>query len=272
MDYGFVTFMIILVIPNCCRCIGGAHMADVAYQKVFNVLRQTIIEKRLEPGEKVPPERILCETYGVSRITVRHALRLLEEQGLVERLPGKGTFVRALHEKKMPVLDLNFEKSNKKDPPNIVRKVLTCERILPPDKIIQRLGFLKSEECLLIERLDMSNNEPLSYDQGYIPLNYTSSIDDEILTKVEFLNLWEERENLVISYIQSTTEAVIADSVAAERLSIDVGSPILLTTDTTYDVDGKALAVFITLYRGDRYQLVSTNYGSNRLYTKGYTV
>ncbi len=247
-------------------------MADVAYQKVFNVLRQTIIEKRLEPGEKVPPERILCETYGVSRITVRHALRLLEEQGLVERLPGKGTFVRALHEKKMPVLDLNFEKSNKKDPPNIVRKVLTCERILPPYKIIQRLGFLKSEECLLIERLDMSNNEPLSYDQGYIPLNYTSSIDDEILTKVEFLNLWEERENLVISYIQSTTEAVIADAVAAERLSIEIGSPILLTTDTTYDVDGKALAVFITLYRGDRYQLVSTNYGSNRLYTKGYTV
>ncbi len=247
-------------------------MADVAYQKVYNILRQKILDRSLDAGQKVPPERILCDTYGVSRITVRHALRLLQDQGLVERLPGKGTFVRSIREKKMPILDMNYEKSLKKEAPNVIRKLITCENILPPEEIMQILGLLKSEQCMLIERLDVLNEEPLSYDKGYIPLGLSSSIDDDILRRVEFLNLWEERENLAISYVQSATEAVLADEIASERLKIAIGSPVLLTTDTVYSIDGKALSVFITVYRGDRYKLVSTNYGGNRLYTKGYTV
>ncbi len=246
-------------------------MADVAYRKVYNVLREKILDKALPAGEKVPPERVLCDTYGVSRITVRHALRLLQDQGLVERFPGKGTFVRAMREKKMPILDMDYEKYVKNEAPNIERRLLTSEKILPPEDVMKHLGLLKSEECLLIERLDVINDEPLSYDKGYIPLGLSSSIDDEMLRKVEFLRLWEKGEGLSISYIQSSTEAVGADQIASERLQIPVNAPILMTTDVVYSSDGKGFAVFITAYRGDRYTLVSTNYG-HRQYTNGYTV
>ena len=235
-------------------------MIEVAYHRVYNILRERILDHSMSAGEKIPPERELCDTFGVSRITVRHSLQMLQDQGLVERRPGKGTFVRKAWQKKMPILDMDYEKSLKKEAPNIVRQLLTWEQVLPPPEIMEELGLLKSEKCVLIERLDILDDEPLSYDKGYIPLNISTSIDDEIVRKVEFLHLWEQREGLAISYIQSSTAAVKADETDSERLYVEEGSPILLTTDTVYSAAGKALAVFITGYRGDRFKLVSTTH------------
>jgi GntR family transcriptional regulator len=185
---------------------------------------------------------------------------MLQDQGLVERRPGKGTFVRKAQQKKMPILDMDYEKSLKKEAPNIVRRLLSWEQTMPPEDIRDELGMLKSEQCVLIERLDVLDGEPLSYDKGYIPLALSGSLDDEIVRQVEFLHLWEKREGLSISYIQSATEAVKADDIDAHRLDVEEGSPVLLTTDTVYSASGKALAVFITGYRGDRFKLVSTTH------------
>ncbi|NQT59771.1 MAG: GntR family transcriptional regulator [Bacteroidetes bacterium] len=233
-------------------------MIEIAYHKVYNVLREKILDKSLKAGEKIPPERILCETYGVSRITIRHALQMLQDQGLVDRMPGRGTFVRAPKQKKMPILDMDYEASLTKAAPGIVRKLITSEEILPPEEIMQDLGLLKSEQCLLIERLDILNNEPLSYDKGYIPMNFSSGIDDDIICRVEFLHLWEKRESLSISYVQSSTEAVKANQIDSERLDVPIGFPVLLTTEIFYSGEGNALAVFITVYRGDLFKLIST--------------
>lgn len=233
-------------------------MIEIAYHKVYNVLREKILDKSLKAGEKIPPERVLCETYGVSRITIRHALQMLQDQGLVDRMPGRGTFIRAPKQKKMPILDMDYEASLAKAAPGAVRKLITREEILAPEEIMQELGLLKSEQCLLIERLDILNDEPLSYDKGYIPLNLSSGIDDDIICQVEFLHLWEKRESLSISYVKSATEALKANQIDSERLGVPIGFPVLLTTEIFYSGEGNALAVFITIYRSDLFKLIST--------------
>ena len=233
-------------------------MTEIAYHKVYNVLREKILDKSLKADEKIPPERVLCETYGVSRITIRHALQMLQDQGLVDRMPGRGTFVRAPKQKKMPILDMDYEASLAKSAPGTVRKLITSEEILPPEEIMQELRLLKSEQCLLIERLDILNNEPLSYDKGYIPLNLSAAIDADIICRVDFLHVWAKQEGLTISYIQSSTEALKANQIDSERLGVPVGFPVLLTTEIFYSAEGNALAAFITVYRGDLFKLVST--------------
>lgn len=233
-------------------------MAEVAYHRVYNILREKILDNSMCTGEKIPAERELSEKYGVSRITVRHSLQMLQDQGLVERRPGKGTFVRKAWQKKMPILDMDYEKSLKKEAPNIIRRLLTWKQVLPPQEIMSEFGLLKSEPCVLIERLDILDGEPLSYDKGYIPLNYSRNIDDDMVRKVEFLHLWEQLEGLNISYIQSATEAVKANELDAERLGIEQDAPLIMTTDIIYSASGSALAIFITSYRGDRFKLIST--------------
>lgn len=76
-----------------------------AYLRIAESLRNRIEARELEPGDKLPPERVLVDQFGVARMTVRHALDILQLEGIIERKRGRsgGTFVRALP----PVVDLN---------------------------------------------------------------------------------------------------------------------------------------------------------------------
>lgn len=66
------------------------------YEEVAGQIQRLITEGRLKPGDKLPPERELAETFGVSRTSVRDAIRVLELMGLVEPRQGEGTVVRDL--------------------------------------------------------------------------------------------------------------------------------------------------------------------------------
>jgi len=65
------------------------------YRQLDAILRDQIAGGQLRPGDRFPAETILCVQYGVSRATVRQALEALEQDGLIERTAGRGTFVRA---------------------------------------------------------------------------------------------------------------------------------------------------------------------------------
>jgi CheY-like chemotaxis protein len=63
--------------------------------RVYSVLRERILEGELTPGTKLPPHTELAAEFGVAPLTLRHVLASLEEEGLVSREQGRGTFVRA---------------------------------------------------------------------------------------------------------------------------------------------------------------------------------
>jgi GntR family transcriptional regulator len=69
-------------------------MADPAYRRIADSLRQDIETGKLAGGDQLPTEQELAEAWGASRSTVREAIRLLATRGLVEARPGQGTFVR----------------------------------------------------------------------------------------------------------------------------------------------------------------------------------
>jgi GntR family transcriptional regulator len=233
-------------------------VVGTAYNRLYNLLHDQILSGRFKPGDKLPPERELCDTFGVSRITCRHALSLLQDQGLVERFPGRGTFITRIHPHKVPILDGDYPGSMLRGAPNIRRKLLMRAEVDPPPHIQELLGLLKTERSLLIERLDLQGEEPLSFDRGYFPLNRARTIDSTLAVQVDFLEQWAEREPVDYSYTRVSVEAIEADAIAHERLAVPLKSPMLLESDVVYTKDGKAVAVFETVYRGDRFKLVST--------------
>jgi Transcriptional regulators len=227
-----------------------------AYMHIYNSIRERIMAGEFEPDGRLPTERELCESFGVSRITIRNAFRMLQDQGLVERMAGKGTFARSRLQQKVPILDMDYQNSLKNSISR--RELLSNEDILPPQEVAQILGILKIERCRFIERRDFCDAEAFSYDKGYLPLGLASTLSEEMLCKVEFLELWADTHGIEISYAQSSTEAVSADKLASERLGVPLGSPMLLTTDVIYTREGRAIGLFKTVYRGDRCKLVST--------------
>lgn len=69
--------------------------------KIVRALQQQILDKRYSPGERLPTERELAMTYGVSRIPVREALKILAQQGLVDIKHGSGNYVKHIEEDKI---------------------------------------------------------------------------------------------------------------------------------------------------------------------------
>ncbi len=80
--------------------------------EIFEQIRKLIVEGKLRPGDKLPPERELATQMGVSRPTLREAINKLEARGLLEQKQGGGTFVKSLGDE---TLDFAFEEyANKK--------------------------------------------------------------------------------------------------------------------------------------------------------------
>ena len=230
-----------------------------AYARVHRLLRDAILGGRLAPGDKLPAERELCEHYQVSRITVRRALQMLADQGLIERQPGRGTFVRSSQPRKVPILNTDYTGSIRKRAPELRRKLLSRGRVVPPAHVSEALGLLRPERCLLAQRLDALAGEALAYDRAYISLQHAGSIEDDLLVRVDFLQVWLEREGISASHMVESIEAVEADQESAAHLEIRPGSPVLLTTDVIFAGNGTPVALFESVYRGDRFKLVSTN-------------
>ena len=229
-----------------------------AYSRLYNHLHERIISKDYAPGDKLPSERELCEVFGVSRITCRRALSMLQDHGLIQRYPGSGTFVREIHAHKVPILDSDYTGSMREQAPGTKRLLLTLDTVDPPESYRELFGLLKTEKCLILERLDRMGEEALSFDRGYIPLHLSTTIDREMAVQIDFLDLWMEKQGLSYSYIRSSVEAIEADETATQRLKSPLRSPMLLTVDLVYGKDGRILAIFESTYRGDRFKFVST--------------
>ena len=234
-------------------------MKETAYRRLFNIFRSQILDGTYAPGQKLPTERQLCDDFGVSRITCRHAFRLLQEQGFVERYQGRGTIVRATQPRKLPILVSDYSLSVSEAAPSMGRSLVYREKIIPPPDISEILGLFRMEQCLLAERVDQFEGRPIAFDKAYIPLDLAGRITDEMLVRVDFLPTWLESEGLGTSHVRNVIEAVKATQETTGRLQVTSSFPILKVTDIFYASTGRVLGVFVTFYRGDSVRMISTN-------------
>ena len=233
-------------------------MAVKAYFRLFDILKEQILSGYYLPGQRIPTERELCGQFGVSRITARHALRLLSEQGMLDRQVGRGSYVRSARPAKLPILQNDFTGSVRREAPSMKRRLLSKQFGIAPPHIAETLGLLKVEKCLIAQRLDLLEDEPLAYDTVHIPLNLAGNISDEMLIRIDFLESWLAAEGIALSHSVESIEAKLADVEAAKRLGVNQSSPVLAVMDTIYITDSRAAGVFESVYRADRFRLIST--------------
>lgn len=254
--------------PKAERCQSArrtVNVYDKAYLRLQNVIREQILAGDVRPGERLPTERELGERHGVSRITTRHALRVLEEQGLIERLPGKGTFVRENRARKISISEGDYTGSLRRASRQIVRRLVRYEPVQPPREVRDALRLLAGESCVLAVRVDDLDNEPVAYDHAYFLLRHRDSLDPELLVRVDFLARWIDRAGIRLSHSQEIIESVAAGPEAAGLLKIAQGSPLLVTTEVMSDAAGVAVHVAESYYLGDRFRLTETVSAENVL-------
>jgi GntR family transcriptional regulator len=242
-----------------------------AYQSIFNKISQQIISGKIAQGQKIPTEEQLCELFSVSRITVRQALKMLEDKGLIVRFPGRGSFVRMAKQQKVVIRNNDYAGSISRSVPNIKRELLTFREIIAPKYIVEKLQIPDNENCIFAQRMDMQGSVSIAFDRVYIPVTYASRVSKKIFEKVDFLTLWLAQESLEFSHATELIEAMAAGVEVSRRLKMPLRSPVLLATDIIYGIGNKPLALFESFYNGKYIKIASVAASSNCLQNQNNT-
>ena len=162
---------------------GRAARPDAAgrqpkYLRIHNDLRDRITSGQWPPGSPLPAQHELADQFGVSIMTLRQALQLLTDDGLIETRHGSGTYVAAHY-----TYDLGHLRSFAGDlstqGAGITTELLAAETAVPPAGIAARLGV--PGEVLRLRRLRLSAGRPLIVQTSYLPAALAGIIQPAIL-------------------------------------------------------------------------------------------
>jgi GntR family transcriptional regulator len=223
------------------------------HYQLRELLRDEIAAGRWEVGERLPSERELCETFNLSRTTVREAIDALVNEGLLQREKGRGTFVaepkilESLLQTPIGFTDAMLEQGYQ-----VVTKVLRMEIAPAPRIATEELRLKSHEPVIIIDRLRFILNEPILLVTSYVPERICPGLIDEDLAHNSLYHVLRGRCGLTIARAKRFMEAVAANELEATLLNIEPGAPLMLIESTAYSEDGVPIEYFKARHRGDR--------------------
>jgi DNA-binding GntR family transcriptional regulator len=139
---------------------------EPAYAQLASILRRQVAAGEFLPGDQLPSEAMLCQSYQVSPMTVRRTINLLAEEGVVSTVQGRGTFVKAL-ELGRAAFDLK-ELQDLFDDPAMTVKLLDA-RIVPADaRTARKLDVAVGDKAIYLRRLLSIDGDPAFYHREYL--------------------------------------------------------------------------------------------------------
>jgi GntR family transcriptional regulator len=230
------------------------------YYQIKRTIRGWIINKEFSPGEKIPSDNMLAKEFNVSRLTVRHAISQLVQEGFLKTKRGEGTFV--VENRKLSD-SFNFEFVGfmndliSKEVAKIKIKSVIVNRISPTKIIRDKLQLNEdTKEVIQIKRERLFKGRPFSYATNYLPIDIGSRINEKDLYKRPLMQILETDFGIKFSEAVQTIEASFADQETAEKLEIVIGAPILVVERVIYDEDQKPIDMFYSANIGEKYKFI----------------
>jgi GntR family transcriptional regulator len=230
---------------------------NTAYSAVADTLRRKILRGTLPPGAQLPTEFDLCAACGASRITIRRALAILEDERLIHRRPRYGTFVNPAQERKIPLLNTDFTGSVTHNAPRLRRRLTDWGWRPAPGPVAAILHVPAQTPVLYAQRVDALAGRPAAYDDLYLPAACARRVTKADLDRLNFIEYWQHAEGLRLQRIQQSVDAVASQSAQASLLGIRPGVPLLREVSTYFQAAGGPAGVFMTYYRHDLFRIVS---------------
>lgn len=214
-----------------------------------------LIKKEFEPMQKIPSEQKLSEQLGVSRNTVREAIRTLEQEGLLLSRHGVGNFVIG-SKKELKTTITTLESST-----NIIKahgyipgtKNVVSNIIDVSEEVKGQLLLEDNKKAFYIERVRTADGESVVYVEDYIPyqsgmeLEYKETYHESLL---EFL----EKFDYKVSFAICTLKAVISDEKVEKKLDLNEKSALLLLKQVHYSTAGVPVLYSDSYYLSDKFE------------------
>ena len=232
------------------------------YHQLKQVLFEQIGNGQWKPGELIPGEQELQDIYGLSRTTVRQALRELELEGKVIRYRGRGTFVstpKIIHSAE-PARNLTSSLLRRQMTPRW--RLLSHGEVTATDDVAERLGCPEGSRVYQLQRLRLANDEPIGIHVAHVAPDYVKLVDVSRLASGESMDYLHAGDALEGSRAERVLEAVPATEQQALHLGVEPGAAMLRILRLLSDGQGKPIEDLCAVYRGDRFEYHVSTVGS----------
>jgi GntR family transcriptional regulator len=225
------------------------------YYQVYQILRQKIVSDEWKPGDLLPTEKNLQEQFNVSRATVRQALDMLVNEGLIYRHRGRGTFVAE------PVIEhglsriISFTEDMRQRGLKPGTRLLEVNLAPAAEDIADQLDVSIGEELAHIKRLRLADDRPMSLENSFLIHRCCSGVLEHYDGSQSLRALLEERFGVHLVYARQKIRAVTAQGELAKLLAVETGAPLLFIRRISYDDANRPVELLETYHRGDRYVL-----------------
>ncbi len=227
------------------------------YSQISESLLECIESGALAPGDRLPPERELSQMLGVNRLTLRRALRMLEQQGLLTRLQGKGTYVAEPKIEREAGRLVSFTRGMSRRGYSVGTRLVSVEQRPVEASLARELKLPASAPVYSIVRLKTLNQEPVLIERYTIPVRRFPGLDRFDLEARSIYDILQAEYSVTIQRARQSLEPVGADEFDASLLGIAEGAPLMLERRLSFDQDGDPVEYGRDLYRGDRFRFVT---------------
>ena len=210
------------------------------YQQLADSLRDKIYEGKYAFGDKLPSERSLAEKFGISHLTVRKALAILEEEGMLLRVQGKGTFVRAQkYSIDMQHMD-GFSSMFGQQGITITNKVLYSGVREAGFKYSRIFGIPREEPVFELIRLRQNGEDPVALEYNILPTTRVPHVEEY---DYSLYSLWDVYRQTGIQLVEENQklEIVKVYNPQADLLNVEEGADVLMLSSTALDLSGKVI-------------------------------
>jgi GntR family transcriptional regulator len=231
-------------------------------------LRQAIVNGLYSPGSQLPTEAELGEQLGVSRTVVREALRMLEDDGLIDRRHGVGTFVR--EQSILKNLNFNFG----------ITEMIKAAGMLPgtahfavryepaESDVAVQLNLSPGASVLVVERVRTADARSVVYSLDIFPgslLNGTD-LDQNLLMEESLYQVLQARLGVVIEYGIAWIKPTLATPAIAEKLDLPNDALLLCITQTDYSTANQPVVYSCEYHLPDAFDFMIWRRGPARLH------
>jgi GntR family transcriptional regulator len=222
------------------------------WYQISQSLRAEITARRRDSSLRLPTEMQFAQQYGVSIITVRRALKSLEDEGLILRQRRNGTFINPEVLGSRPLKLLGAVEAVFSQQTSEESDLLEKKSVPVPEALLNH--FPAAEELTFFRRLRKEQGSPVSYAVNHVLPEYGEHITDEQLRTKPITQVLRDDLGVRIARIEDTVEARLATPEIAQILQMDVMTPVLFFTGVTFDDKNSVVDVACIHYRGDRYK------------------
>ncbi|MFF8628908.1 GntR family transcriptional regulator [Streptomyces werraensis] len=232
----------------------AASGAVLKRERVRDALLELIEARR--PGDAVPSERALCARLGVSRPTVRAAVDELVVAGLLVREHGRGMFVAA--EKITQELVPEHGALTVPQAKGVWTSRVLEFRTLPAGaRVGRRLRVSPAAEIRYAARLRLVDGAPMAIEHLHLPAVLVPGLTEAEFEQGDLYEHFRDRHGVRVGEAVQSVEPTVVTRAEAELLDVPELSPALLFERLTTDTAGRPVEYVHSVYRGDRYRIVS---------------